>query len=54
MTIGRYLDSVDPIRRQLLGVPGPTGWHGYTSPKDEDVPLKGWIEKHLGKSAVIA
>ena len=54
MTIGRYLEDVDPIRRQLLGEPGPTGWHGFTSPKDDDVPLKGWISENVGETAVVA
>jgi ectoine hydroxylase-related dioxygenase (phytanoyl-CoA dioxygenase family) len=54
MTVDRYLADADPIRRQLLGQPGPSGWHGFTSPKDEDVPLKSWIEEHVGNEAVIA
>ncbi|MCH2666059.1 phytanoyl-CoA dioxygenase family protein [bacterium] len=54
MTIEKYLDDADPIRRQLLGAPGPSGWHGFTSPKDEDVPLKGWIAEHVGDEAAIA
>lgn len=53
MTVEHYLEDADPIRRQLLGV-SPTGGMGYTSPTDEDVPLKGWLERHLGESAVIA
>ncbi|MDE0052651.1 MAG: phytanoyl-CoA dioxygenase family protein [Gammaproteobacteria bacterium] len=53
MTVEHYLEDADPIRRQLLGV-SPTGGMGYTSPTDEDVPLKGWLEQHLGESAVIA
>ena len=43
----------DPIRRQLLGA-SPSGGFGYTSPKPEDVPLKAWIEEHLGEKAVAA
>ena len=53
MTVEHYLERADPIRRQLLGA-SPTGGMGYTSPTDEDVPLKGWLEAHLGESAVIA
>ncbi|MCY3818469.1 MAG: phytanoyl-CoA dioxygenase family protein [Gammaproteobacteria bacterium] len=53
MTVEHYLADADPIRRQLLGV-SPTGSMGYTSPTDDDVPLKGWLERHLGESAVIA
>jgi hypothetical protein len=33
----------DPIRRQLLG--DGTNCNGYFSPKDEDVPLKVWLEE---------
>jgi hypothetical protein len=32
--------------------PCPSGGHGYTSPTEEDVPLKGWIREHLGPEAV--
>ena len=53
MTVGRYLEGADPIRRQLLGA-GPTGSHGYTSPADEDVPLKAWWAEHAGQEAVVA
>ncbi|MCY3720127.1 MAG: phytanoyl-CoA dioxygenase family protein [Anaerolineaceae bacterium] len=42
---------MDPIRRQLFGA-SPTGNYGYTSPEDVDVPLKGWIETHVGAEAV--
>jgi len=51
--VAHYLDRCDPIQKQLLGV-SPSGGFGYTSPKDEDVPLKGWIEEYLGEQAVIA
>ncbi|MCZ6633876.1 MAG: phytanoyl-CoA dioxygenase family protein [bacterium] len=53
MDVAHYLDRCDPIRKQLLGV-SLSGGHGYTSPKDDDVPLKGWIEQHLGEEAVVA
>ncbi|MBC81788.1 MAG: hypothetical protein CMQ33_13305 [Gammaproteobacteria bacterium] len=45
MTVAHYMDRSDPIRRQLLGA-SPNGGFGYTSPEDEDVPLKVWLEKH--------
>jgi ectoine hydroxylase-related dioxygenase (phytanoyl-CoA dioxygenase family) len=51
MTVEHYMDRCDPIRQQLLGA--STGGNGYTSPKDEDVPLRAWIEKNLGAEAVI-
>ena len=47
-----FLDRSDPIRRQLLGAT-PTGKYGYTAPKPEDIPLRAWIEEHLGMDAVV-
>jgi ectoine hydroxylase len=52
MVAARFMDGCNPIRRQLLGA--STGGHGYTSPTDEDVPLKLWIKEHLGEAAVVA
>lgn len=52
MTVGHYLADADPIRRQLLGA-SPTGGFGFTSPSDEDVPLKAWLIEHLGEAAVV-
>lgn len=37
-------DRNDPVRQQLLG--GGTNANGHFSPKDEDVPLKGWLAEH--------
>lgn len=37
------LAAADPIRRQLLGV--GTNANGFFSPRDEDVPLKAWLEE---------
>ncbi len=51
MTVDHILDRCDPIRQQLLGV-SHSGGHGYTSPKPEDVPLKAWLEEHVGADAV--
>ena len=51
MTVEHYLDRSDPIRRQLLGC-SPNGGFGYTSPTDEDVPLKIWIRENAGEAAV--
>jgi len=51
MTGARWIDRCDSIRAQLLGA-SPSGGHGYTSPTEEDVPLKGWIGEHLGPEAV--
>jgi hypothetical protein len=36
----------------LLGA--SSGGLGYTSPSDEDVPLKSWLLEHLGEKAVVA
>jgi ectoine hydroxylase-related dioxygenase (phytanoyl-CoA dioxygenase family) len=52
MTAARWMDRCDPIRQQLLGA-SPSGGHGYTSPKEEDVPLRTWIREHLGEAAVV-
>ena len=52
MTVEHLMDRCDPIRQQLLGA-GPSGGHGYTSPKEEDVPLREWIREHLGEEAVV-
>lgn len=52
MQVEHYLDRCGPIRKQLLGV-SYSGGRGYTSPTDEDVPLKAWIEAHVGEEAVI-
>ena len=51
MTVDRYLADADPIRRQLLGA-SPTGGFGYTSPSEEDIPLRSWLVEHLGEEAV--
>jgi ectoine hydroxylase-related dioxygenase (phytanoyl-CoA dioxygenase family) len=50
MTGARFMDRCDPIRRQLLGA--SSGGKGYTSPSDEDVPLRQWIHEHAGEQAV--
>ena len=52
MTVEHYMADADPVRKQLLGA-SPNGGFGFTSPTDEDVPLKAWLEEHLGKDAVI-
>ena len=51
MTVAHYMDRSDPIRRQLLGA-GPTGGMGFTSPKEEDVPLREWMRENLGEEFV--
>ena len=51
MTVAHVLDRCDPIRQQLLGV-SHSGGHGFTSPTPDDVPLKAWIEAHVGSEAV--
>ena len=51
MTVEHFMDRCDPIRRQLLGA--SSGGMGYTSPRDEDVPLRDWMREHLGEEAVV-
>ncbi len=46
-TVEHLFEHCDPIRRQILG-DAPTGGFGYTSPTDEDVPLRGWLQEHTG------
>ena len=43
MQVEHSLDRCDPIRKQLLGV-SYSGGLGYTSPSEEDIPLKAWLE----------
>lgn len=45
-----FPDCDDPIRRQLLGA--SHDGHGFSSPIDDDVPLKFWLQEHLGEAAV--
>ena len=52
MTVAHYLPGADPVRRQLLGE-SPNGGFGYTSPTDEDVPLKTWLAERLGADALV-
>ena len=49
--VGKFWEKMDPIERQLCRNP-PSDVHGWTSPKDEDVPLKGWIEKNVKNGLV--
>ena len=51
MTVDHIIDDCEPIRRQLLGA-SANGGFGYTSPKDDDVPLKLWLIEHLGSDEV--
>ncbi|HAA76001.1 TPA: hypothetical protein DCE37_12880 [Candidatus Latescibacteria bacterium] len=48
MTVDHFLDRCDPIRQQLLGVTH-SGGRGYTSPTTADVPLRAWLEEHVGE-----
>ena len=52
MTVDNLLERCDPIRRQLLG-DSVTGNHSFTSPSEEDVPLRAWIGEHVGEDAVV-
>ncbi|MCB0186790.1 MAG: phytanoyl-CoA dioxygenase family protein, partial [Caldilineaceae bacterium] len=53
MSVAHYLDRCDPIQQQLLGV-SHSGGHGYSSPKEDDVPLRGWLRENIGEDAVMA
>lgn len=49
--VGKFWRQMDPIGRQLCRNPA-SDVHGWTSPKDDDVPLKGWIEKNVKNGIV--
>lgn len=51
LTVSHLMKRIDPIRQQLLGA--GTGGLGYTSPQDEDVPLRAWLRDHVGEAAVL-
>lgn len=51
VTVSHVIDRCDPIRQQLLGA-SIGGAFGYTSPKNEDIPLRTWIKEHVGEDAV--
>ena len=42
------MGRVDPIRQQLAGA-APSGFHGCSSPKPEDVPLQVWLQENVGE-----
>ena len=44
------MERSDPIRRQLLGA--TTSSLALTTPTDADVPLRDWIQTHLGDEAI--
>ena len=50
MNIAHLMDQVDPIRRQLLGY--ATSGNGYYDPQPADVPLRDWLQEHVGDDAV--
>jgi len=52
MTVGHLMDQCDPIQQQLFGA-SVNGGFGYTSPADEDVPLKAWLSERLGEGALV-
>ena len=53
MTVEHYFPQCTPIQQQLLGA-APTGKHGYSSPRPEDVPLRTWMDEHLASGQVPA
>ena len=52
MTVDHLMGRIDPIRQQLLGA-APSGWHGYSSPKPEDVPLRAWLQQNVGEQVAV-
>jgi len=52
MTVDHLMGRIGPIRRQLLGA-APSGWHGYSSPKPEDVPLRAWLQENVGEQVAV-
>lgn len=50
ISVPHLMDSTDPIRRQLLGA--TTSSLALTTPTDADVPLRDWIQAHLGDEAI--
>ena len=63
MTVAHVMHRCSPIPQQLLGAPstpvsrwgnrGGDAGSGFTSPNEEDIPLRTWIEAHLGRDAVV-
>ena len=49
-SVDGLIEKSEPIRKQLLGY-SPNGGYGYTSPQEEDVPLRGWLREHVGEEA---
>lgn len=52
MTVDHLMGRLDPIRQQLLGA-APSGWHGFSSPKPEDVPLRAWLQENVGEQVAV-
>ena len=50
--VKKHWKDLSPIRKQMCRY-SPSGIHGFTSPKEEDVPLKQWIEEYQGTEAVM-
>lgn len=50
MSVSHLMERSDPIRRQLLGA--TTSNLALTTPTDADVPLRDWIQAHLGDEAI--
>ncbi|MAZ53989.1 MAG: hypothetical protein CMO31_08275 [Trueperaceae bacterium] len=50
MTVAHYMERSDPIRRQLLGAGAN---YSFTSPREEDVPLKTWLRDNLGEESLV-
>jgi ectoine hydroxylase-related dioxygenase (phytanoyl-CoA dioxygenase family) len=53
VTVDKFWDSMDPIRKQLFGAT-TNGGRDCSAPKGNVVPLRNWIQEHLGEDAVVA
>ncbi|MDA0838249.1 MAG: phytanoyl-CoA dioxygenase family protein [Planctomycetota bacterium] len=50
MTVEHLYESLDPIRRQLLGA--RVSMNGVYDPTEGDVPLRSWLAEHSPENAV--
>lgn len=49
MTVAHLYPRLDPIQRQILG--DGASANGVYDPRDEDVPLQGWLQEHCPAEA---
>jgi ectoine hydroxylase len=51
LNVEPFWKRLSPIQQQLCRKE-PNDVHSYSTPRDDDVPLKLWIETHMGKHAL--